>query len=592
MDPIERYRGSLLGLAVGDALGVSVEGLPAASFDPVDDLFGGGAFELEPGQWTDDTSMALCLAESLTDLGGFDLVDQLERYCMWYRRGRLSSNGRCFDIGVQNRESLGRYEMTGEAHCGPEHPLTAGNGSLMRLAPVPLFYARDPAVAIEHAGESSRSTHGAAEAVDACRFLAALILGALQGLDREELLEKTYEPVAELWTREPLAPRIRDVAAGSYKKRNPPDIRGSSYVVDCLEAALWALYNSDNFRDGALLAVNLGDEAGSTGAVFGQLAGALYGENGIPVNWLGLLAKRSLIEELADELYFQSKDLSTAEQHFGDSAELGTEADALEEDAHQGPRSTHHGSPQKWTTPHGHAPQRANPVEHDLQTPTGQRPPPAPLGQGAEELDGDTVTYFNSDTRDLFPAEPYAGSVTPPSADDGEYEYDSEYEYAGGLEAEASDESGEYEDEDEEPLEYEEEDIDSEDYEDVEEDSEFYEEGYDEENSTPILYDGDEEEDDTAILDDEDENDETLLIPTGAGRLSEHDAHGGLKRPGQREDSHRRITRTDAPQAKADRPRRDPRQRPDDDSDVTDETVDYTDDTVDYGSGASKLGRN
>src|SRR5574341_1380286 len=140
MEPIDRYRGCLLGLAVGDALGTTLEFKPPGSFDPIEDMVGGGPFGLQPGEWTDDTSMALCLAESLIERRGFDPVDQLDRYVRWWREGHLSSNGRCFDIGTTTAAALLRFERTRELWCGAEDPRTAGNGSIMRLAPVPLFF--------------------------------------------------------------------------------------------------------------------------------------------------------------------------------------------------------------------------------------------------------------------------------------------------------------------------------------------------------------------------------------------------------------------------------------------------------------------
>ena len=130
---VDRYRGCLLGLAVGDALGTTLEFQPPGSFEPTADKVGGGPFRLKPGQWTDDTSMALCLAESLIERRGFDPVDQLERYCCWYRTGHLSSTGRCFDIGSTTRAALHRFERTREPCCGSTDPATAGNGSIMRL---------------------------------------------------------------------------------------------------------------------------------------------------------------------------------------------------------------------------------------------------------------------------------------------------------------------------------------------------------------------------------------------------------------------------------------------------------------------------
>ena len=298
----ERARGALLGLAVGDALGTTLEFKRPGSFDPLTDMVGGGPFALEPGEWTDDTSMALCLAESLVERGGFDAVDQMERYVRWFRHGHFSVTGECFDIGITTRRALTRFEDTSEPFSGSTDANTAGNGSIMRLAPVPVAYAHDPATAIHLAGESSRTTHGAPNCVAACRYLAALIVGALQGVDKSTLLSARYSPVSGAWSERSLTPAIDAVAAGSFKDKRPPEIRGSGYVVESLEAALWAFHATDSFEEGALAAVNLGDDADTTGAVYGQVAGAYYGVAGIPTDWLELLAMRSGIERLADGL--------------------------------------------------------------------------------------------------------------------------------------------------------------------------------------------------------------------------------------------------------------------------------------------------
>ena len=298
----DRCRGALLGLACGDAVGTAVEFKPRGSFPPVTDLTGGGPFRLAPGQWTDDTAMALCLATSLVETGGSDPVDQLRRYLRWYRDGEMSCTGTCFDCGSTVKEALERFERTGEPFCGSTDPRKAGNGSLMRLAPVPLFFARDPRRAIEVAADSSRTTHAAATAVDACRFFAGLILGALGGASREELLAPGFAPYPGCWTEAPLHPEIAEIAAGSYWRREPPEIRGSGFVVRSLEAALWAFAQADSFRDGCLLAVNLGDDADTTAAVYGQLAGACFGERGLPADWLARLAWRDRIAALAERL--------------------------------------------------------------------------------------------------------------------------------------------------------------------------------------------------------------------------------------------------------------------------------------------------
>ncbi len=300
---LERFRGALLGLAAGDALGATLEFQRPGTFQPIEDMVGGGPFDLQPGQWTDDTSMALCLAASLVACEGFDPRDQVERYLRWLGEGYMSSTGACFDIGTTVRTALRIYQQTGVAFSGPTHSHSAGNGSIMRLAPVGLYFAFDPATAIEMAAQSSRTTHGAAEAVDACRYLAGLIVGALQGRPKDVLLSASFSPAPGQWEAAPLAPAIAEIAAGSFKVKEPPEIKGTGYVVDSLEAALWAFHHTETFREGALRAINLGDDADTTGAVYGQLAGAYYGEAGIPSNWRGKLALRETIVDLAEGLW-------------------------------------------------------------------------------------------------------------------------------------------------------------------------------------------------------------------------------------------------------------------------------------------------
>lgn len=303
MQLIDRYRGCLLGLATGDAVGTTLEFKPPGTFTPIKDMIGGGPFALEPGEWTDDTSMALCLAESLIEQHRFDPTDQLQRYLQWYQVGHLSSTGQCFDIGNTVHSALRRFERTGEPYCGSTDPYTAGNGSIMRLAPVPLFFAQNPEEAIKMSAESSRTTHGAETAIDACRYLGGLIVGAVKGASREELLSSHYSPIPNYWDENPLVDEIDAIAAGSFKHRQPPEIRGTGYVVESLEAALWAFYHSQSFEEGCLLAVNLGDDADTTGAVYGQIAGAFYGERGIPQSWRDKLAHYDLIEYFAEQLF-------------------------------------------------------------------------------------------------------------------------------------------------------------------------------------------------------------------------------------------------------------------------------------------------
>jgi ADP-ribosylglycohydrolase len=270
-------------------------------------MVGGGFHRLQPGYWTDDTSMSLCLAESLVEKGGFEPVDQLDRYLWWFREGHLSSTGVCLGIGNTTMEAILRFEETREPYSGSTDPTKAGNGSIMRLASVPLFFAQHPEEGIEFSAESSRTTHGAATAVDSCRYFGALLVGAANGAGKHELISERYSPVPGYWEENRLHPEVDKVAGGSFKRKEPPEIKGTGYVVQSLEAALWAFHNSDSFEEGCLMAVNLGDDADTTAAVYGQLAGAFYGEGAIPERWMAKLAHRGLIEDYAEGLFAQSR---------------------------------------------------------------------------------------------------------------------------------------------------------------------------------------------------------------------------------------------------------------------------------------------
>jgi ADP-ribosyl-[dinitrogen reductase] hydrolase len=295
LDSKDRFRGCLLGLAVGDAVGTTLEFKAPGSFKPIHDMVGGGPFRLKAGEWTDDTSMALCLATSLAEKNGFDPKDQMDRYCRWWKEGYLSSNGRCFDIGNTVAAALERYDETGDPIAGSTNPRSAGNGSIMRLAPVPMFYHSDLAAAVHYSAESSRTTHGASECIDACRLLAEIIYRALSGASKEDVL---FGESASFQGE----PKIMAIARGEYRNKAIGEIRGTGYVVESLEAALRCFYRTDTFESAILKAANLGDDADTTAAICGQVAGAYYGESGIPKKWLEKLVMRQEITELAVRL--------------------------------------------------------------------------------------------------------------------------------------------------------------------------------------------------------------------------------------------------------------------------------------------------
>lgn len=294
----DRALGAFVGLAVGDALGAPLEFCKRGRFSPVTTMITGGKFNMRLGEWTDDTAMALCLAESLIECKGFDAKDQMARYWRWGNEGYNSTRDRAFGVGKTVAKAMSRYRRTGDPFAGSADPSTAGNGSIMRLAPVVLYYLSQPVDAVRFAAESSRTTHQAPEAIQGCQLLAHLLCNAIHGVQSK----------AELLLNSPLSAsseRMASIIRRKYCDKTEEQIRGSGYVADSLEAALWCFETTDCFRDAVLKAVNLGDDADTTGAVCGQVAGAYYGLSSIPDPWVANLMDGKRILSTAHSLIDQ-----------------------------------------------------------------------------------------------------------------------------------------------------------------------------------------------------------------------------------------------------------------------------------------------
>jgi ADP-ribosylglycohydrolase len=296
MDLLERYKGSMLGLAVGDALGAQYEyNFPDNTV--INDMPDKPLDFLEPGYWTDDTSMALCLADSLITKDGFDINDQMYRYLKWLSHGYMSPTGFAFGIGGTIMKSLDSYIDTKNPYAGPTDPNTAGNGSIMRLAPVPLVYRKDIKLAEKFAAESSKTTHQATEAMDGCRLLSVLIARILNGETKKNILFKPYN------FHKPLSGKINDIALGKYKELNQKELTTTGYVVDTLNIALWAFYKTKKYKDGALLSINVGGDTDTNAAVYGQIAGAYYGYSSIPKKWRDIIPMKQQIINMSKQLF-------------------------------------------------------------------------------------------------------------------------------------------------------------------------------------------------------------------------------------------------------------------------------------------------
>ena len=306
--PQDRSRGALLGLAIGDAIGTTLEFRPPGSFRPLTDMVGGGHFCLKKGYWTDDTSMALCLGHSLVDCQRFDATDQMQRYCDWLDNGYMSSIGTCFDVGVTVSSALRRFQKNGNPYAGAKSRWSSGNGSIMRLAPIAIACAHDVAAAQRLAAASSRTTHAAPLCLDSCGLLATVLIQLLRGHGKSGLQATDYAASSH---------EVEQLQRGHWQQKSYQQLKGTGYVIDSLEAALWCFYHTDNYADCVLAAANLGNDADTTAAVAGQLTGACYGYAAIRPAWREALHREAEIRQLADQLFAldQQRSLSLNAPH-------------------------------------------------------------------------------------------------------------------------------------------------------------------------------------------------------------------------------------------------------------------------------------
>ena len=298
-----RAVGAMLGLAIGDAIGTTLEFAARDSGPLLTDMVGGGPFHLRLGEWTDDTAMMLALGDSLEDCDGLNPHDLMSKFLEWRDEGAYSCTGTCFDIGHTTSAALSRFQRGGDPLAGSADPASAGNGSLMRLAPVAVRFFRDRDAMRAAAAMQSRTTHAAPEAVDACVAYAEMLADAINGRTMQKVLNNGALPHG------PYAGRIEEIAAGSWRGKVRGQIRASGYVVHSLKAALWCIGRSGSFAEAVLTAANLGEDADTTAAVTGQLAGAIHGVEGIPAKWRENVALGPRIEAMAGRLFDRAIDL-------------------------------------------------------------------------------------------------------------------------------------------------------------------------------------------------------------------------------------------------------------------------------------------
>lgn len=272
----DRAIGAFIGLAVGDAVGTTVEFKEPGEFEPLTDMVGGGVFRLQPGEWTDDTSMALCLADTILATGTVDPFDLMIRFARWYHTGENGSNGKCFDIGTTCVGAIRDFEKAKAYKPAPNLSHLSGNGSIMRLAPVAVRWAYDRQEAIRMAVLQGETTHGSDACREACDKLTGALLDMIHG---------------------------GDDGLADHRMLTLASIPNTGYVVHTMTAATWAFQTTSDFRECILRAANLGGDADTIAAVAGQLAGAKYGLSGIPQDWVDKLAHRDHLLDLANKMF-------------------------------------------------------------------------------------------------------------------------------------------------------------------------------------------------------------------------------------------------------------------------------------------------
>lgn len=302
MKDIKKWEGCLMGLACGDAVGASVEFMDRGSFPEVTDMNGGGPFNLPKGYYTDDTIMAVCLAESLIQCKGFNAENQMDRYINWYEYGYNSPTGVCFDIGFTTATALEKYKEDGNPFAGNISMRASGNGGIMRLAPIPMTYKYSQDAA-KYSKEMSRTTHASEFCLTCSDIFGSVLWLALHNYSKQEISDYIQVRLFE----EPVFKKVPiDVLKPNYMDKTIHEIKGSGFVLESLEAALWCFFKTDNYKDAVLMAVNLGDDTDTTGAIVGQLAGAYYGIDSIPLNWREQIYNHDGLIQLSRQLYDMS----------------------------------------------------------------------------------------------------------------------------------------------------------------------------------------------------------------------------------------------------------------------------------------------
>lgn len=300
--------GGVMGVVIGDALGLPVQFMTKTEIkkNPITDMTGGGAFGLEPGAWSDDSSLTLCLVESLYEVG-YNPEDIARRFVKWYRDGYMTPLGESFDIGGTTAIAMKRL-MHGVApfKAGPTDAESNGNGSLMRILPATLFFSHESDYTmIQRICEVSKITHGHARSQLACSLYSLFVKELLKGSSPQQAYDTMRLKSQTVFFIDPKIGKqlshFKRIISGELPDLPESEIKSGGYVVESLEAALWSFLNTSSFEEAVLTAVNLGWDTDTVGAITGSMAGVYYGLSNIPDHWLRKLLDYEKILSLTNQ---------------------------------------------------------------------------------------------------------------------------------------------------------------------------------------------------------------------------------------------------------------------------------------------------
>jgi len=317
----QKIYNTLYGAIVADALGVPVEfkDRDYLKENPVTDMIGYGTYNLPKGSWSDDSSMLLCLAESVGRLGKIDYDDIMKNFLDWYKKARFTPDHHVFDIGMTCQTAIENFRQGTEAlNCGLSDKRNNGNGSLMRISPLPFYLfikygaqAMDKDESFELIHNISKLTHAHPISLIGCDIYCAIMLEMISGTKKEELLPKTLQKIGTYARNHPeyteALSKYDRITHQSFATLPEKEIKSTGYVVDSLEAALWCFLTTDNYRDCVLKAVNLGHDTDTIACIAGSIAGLCYGE--IPEEWIKSIRNKKLVDKIIEDFFISVDEL-------------------------------------------------------------------------------------------------------------------------------------------------------------------------------------------------------------------------------------------------------------------------------------------